>query len=1105
MSQADADRNLLFGILALQMDFITRDALIAAMGAWVLDKATPLDEVLVHQAALAAGHRDLLVPLVRAHIRRHGDDPGRSLAATGPFDQVRRELETVADDVEVHAGLARLAAAGTEPDDHPDRLAACAGESASAGGRFRLLRFHDRGGLGEVWVARDEELRREVALKRLRDEHADDAQRRARFLVEAEITGNLEHPGIVPVYALGHHDDGRPFYAMRFIRGDSLQHTIAQFHRAGSGPREPGERVLELRRLLGRFLDVCNALAYAHCRGVLHRDLKPGNIMLGRFGETLVVDWGLAKDVGRPDVAGPDAEPTLTPGSGGEVKPTVMGARVGTPAYMSPEQAAGRLDALGPASDVYSLGATLYCLLTGKPPFEGRDLAGLLREVERGGFAPPRTVDPEIDRGLDAICLKAMAQTPGDRYATPRMLADDLEHWLADEPVSALPETSGRRLSRWARRNRAWTRAGAATLVIIAAFSILMAAILRTSWWQERRARKDADDQRTIALESLRVEKEALRASGSLSARLEMDRGRILCDQYRIPEGMLWMARALRTAPVDDPLLQAAIRSNLAMWGREIVTLEDNSLLRNNGVVHALAFSPDGTMAVTGMLGGAVQLWDARGGAPIGARLSHGQRTPPGWINAVAFDPTGRLILSGGDDGSARLWRAADGSPIGQPMRHDGRVFSVAFSPDGRTIVTGSGDRTARVWSAKDASQIGKPIVHDGDVNLVTVSPDGKLLLTACYSDSTLHLWNLADGSEAGKPISNVPVESAAFSPDGRRFVTGARGGIAQLWSTMDRTPVGHPMIHRGWVTAVAFSPDGETILTGTDDGTVRFWDASDAAPRFRTLFGRHTVLALGFDGRDKAILSGDVESIARWDGIGLRPEGRRFCPGHGASLSPDGRVVLVDAYPVAQLRGMKDGSPIGTPMRYGPGGTFLIQVGLDRSGTRVLTAFGKDARIWDAADGSPIAVVKHAENLRAAAISPGGKFAATGFSRTVSVWRTDDGKPVGKPLSLGGSIQALEFSPDGRTLLIGVYPGTARLWDVETRELLGIELTAGRGGGGGPSTASASARMGVSWPWRAMISSSSGIGRAGRGSASWRRVTAAYGTSSSAPTGGGW
>jgi serine/threonine-protein kinase len=451
------------------------------MGAWVLDKQKPLGAILVARGALSAADCALLEPMVARHIQMHGGDPEQSLAAISAVGSAREALGAVADG-DVQASVAHMGAASerTAEDldrtathagasssaDDPDRTATCLGTSTSTGTRFRILRLHDRGGLGEVFVARDEELHREVALKQIKDEHADDAQRRARFLVEAEITGGLEHPGIVPVYGLGQYENGRPFYAMRFIRGDNLKAAIARFHQAEVPGRDAGERALELRRLLGRFLDVCNALEYAHSRGVLHRDLKPGNIMLGQYGETLVVDWGLAKSAGRPDPTAQDSERRLQPQSGSDVHPTETGARVGTPAFMSPEQASGRLDALGPASDVYSLGATLYCLLTGKAPFDERDLAALLRKVERGEFPPPRAVNARVDRALEAICLKAMARVPGERYAAPRLLAEDVERWLADERVRAYREPWARTLARWLTRHRTGVTAAAAALLM---------------------------------------------------------------------------------------------------------------------------------------------------------------------------------------------------------------------------------------------------------------------------------------------------------------------------------------------------------------------------------------------------------------------------------------------------------------------------------------------------------------------------------------------------------------------------------------------------------------------------------------------------------------
>ncbi len=313
-------------------------------------------------------------------------------------------------------------------------------------------------------------------------------------MAEAEITGGLEHPGVVPVYGLGHDPQHGPYYAMRFIKGASLKDAIDAFHNKPSGgPRhDPATRSLELRKLLGRFVAVCEAIAYAHSRGVIHRDIKPANIMLGKFGETLVVDWGLAKAVGRDDViaqVNPE-ELTLRPSSGSGGQHTLPGSALGTPAYMSPEQAAGDLDHVGPASDIYSLGATLYTILTGRPAIQPQpDIQAVLDAVRRGDFPPPRSVRPEVDRRLEAICQKAMARHPDDRYLLAQDFARDIEHWMADELVSAYPEGVGARLGRWSRRNRAWIRSAAAALVIVVISTAGFAVRERQIAGRERQAR----------------------------------------------------------------------------------------------------------------------------------------------------------------------------------------------------------------------------------------------------------------------------------------------------------------------------------------------------------------------------------------------------------------------------------------------------------------------------------------------------------------------------------------------------------------------------------------------------------------------------------------
>ncbi len=461
----------LFRALSIQCGFATAADWVAVRGGPPDGPPRPIEERLAERCSIEPADLASLRALVRRSIEWRGG-AGRSMSPAPPVDPYATRLpgppeggatashcEPVPDPSGVSSGSDT-----SEADPYATRIPGAeeAAEEVRAfaawasSGRFRKVRDHAKGGLGIVYVAVDGELDRQVALKEIQDRHADSDDSRARFLLEAKITGGLEHPGIVPVYGLGHHADGRPYYAMRFIQGDSLREAIAAFHSDPSHRSDPGRRTLALQKLLRRFVDVCNAIAYAHSQGVLHRDLKPENVMVGPYGETLVLDWGLAKSVGRPVAAGESGEPRL-PLSGlasGSSNETLPGSIIGTPAYMSPEQAAGNLDRLGPASDVYSLGATLYVLLTGSNAVQADNLSSLLEKVRRGDFPPPRQVDPAVPRPLEAVCLKAMALRPEDRYGSPKDLAAEIEQWTADEPVLAYREPWTARAARWARRHR---------------------------------------------------------------------------------------------------------------------------------------------------------------------------------------------------------------------------------------------------------------------------------------------------------------------------------------------------------------------------------------------------------------------------------------------------------------------------------------------------------------------------------------------------------------------------------------------------------------------------------------------------------------------------
>jgi serine/threonine protein kinase len=392
-------------------------------------------------------------------------------------------------------------------------------------GRFALKALHARGGLGEVFTARDTELNREVAVKRIQTRYADDAASRRRFLTEAEITARLDHPGVVPVFGLVADGLGRPCYAMRFIRGESLKEEIERYYGSERGKSldSPGEeskrqdpkdevrgqpRSVAFRHLLQRFIAVCQAIGYAHARKVIHRDIKPANVMVGAFGETLVVDWGLAKAMDDS----PDPAQILKAAAANSFRRdpdatelpdhlTMAGTAVGTPAYMSPEQASGRLDLVGPAADIYSLGATLFAILTGKAPFVG-NTSETLEKVRRGEFPAPKSMNPETPAPLDAVCRKAMALRPDDRYATALELSVDIERWLSDEPLSSYRDPFAARLARWARRHPARVATGG---------SLLLAGVLGAggvAWALNKGMNEVIEEQNKTAREKVKVEAE---------------------------------------------------------------------------------------------------------------------------------------------------------------------------------------------------------------------------------------------------------------------------------------------------------------------------------------------------------------------------------------------------------------------------------------------------------------------------------------------------------------------------------------------------------------------------------------------------------------------
>jgi eukaryotic-like serine/threonine-protein kinase len=452
MRPADMD-DLLFGVVALRHDRIPSDRLAAAARDWRISELDSLPDFLLARGELDDSARAEIERDVRDLLVRFDGDAAAALTFS-LSEALRGATSRSGPGMPLAEGIVERAAR-YEPGD-----------------------LHASGGMGSVWLTRDTRLGREIALKEIRADVAPDDAVRARFLREARITGRLQHPGIVPVYDL-HEDapDASPFYTMRLVRGRTLDDAVREYHerrRAGEGG------ALMLRELLNAFLSVVNTMAFAHANRVVHRDLKGSNVVLGDFGEVIVLDWGLAKEL---DAAGDDvspgrAEPAATPGDSTgaaahvasavgsmEAGVTVDGQFLGTPGYMAPEQAAGRTQDLDERTDIYSLGVILYEILTGELPFQGDNVMQVLGKIIDQPPRPPRSIVRDVPRALDAICLKATEKEREARYATATALADDLRRFLADEPVSAYAEPLAQRAGRWARRNKPLVAGGLALLV----------------------------------------------------------------------------------------------------------------------------------------------------------------------------------------------------------------------------------------------------------------------------------------------------------------------------------------------------------------------------------------------------------------------------------------------------------------------------------------------------------------------------------------------------------------------------------------------------------------------------------------------------------------
>jgi hypothetical protein len=679
---------------------------------------------------------DLMVAPLREAVQAvRGEEPTESVpGATTPEDSGQARPERGAPPVPGETVATTAPPAGGGGDGAGDGGDGGDSDPFPRGSRVRYFGDYElrgvlgRGGMGVVYRALQHSLRRPVALKMIRAGlwAGDDEVR--RFKNEAEAAANLDHPGIVPIYEVGEHD-GRHYFSMKLVEGQSLADRLA-------GPRDDPRAAARL------VASVSRAVHHAHQRGILHRDLKPANILLDAEGRPHVTDFGLARRI---------------EGDGGL---SLSGSVVGTPQYMSPEQASGHRATVTTATDVYGLGAILYALLTGRPPFQGEGVVETLARVRDGSPPAPSRVNRHVPRDLEIICLKCLDKDPRRRYDSAAALADDLERYGRGEPILARRTGLPERAAKWARRRPAVAALAAVALLVAAAG---LAGVL----WQWQKAER---------------------------ARLAEARANAV------------MSRANRALSATNETL----RRNLYF---ERVALADSEL-RGHDIGRAeelLADCPDDLRG-----------WEWHHLRRLRYEEPLVLRGPPGRVTDLAFSPDGRLIASAtAGDSSVTVWDTATGEDV-LSLRHTQSVEDVAFSPDGRRIASASGDMTVRLWDAATGRAVRVLHGHTHFVNGVRFTPDGRQLVSVSL-DGTIRTWDVATGREVRVLNAGAgPITEMALSPDGRRVATGHDhpAGIAKVWDLV----TGRALLEVGTrgVHTLAFSPDGRRLaICSVSNGVV--------------------------------------------------------------------------------------------------------------------------------------------------------------------------------------------------------------------------------------------------------------------------------------------